>query len=145
MGPDGVHPYFLKSCISSVVYPLLLIFICLLEVGSLPTVWKQSTVVPIYKKGSRFDPLMYRPISLTSTCVKTMERILSKHMYDYMETNHLFNYSQYGFRPGRSTEDQMLSAYNDITQWLDEGFACNLILFYFSKALDVVNHNNSNI
>ena len=36
--------------------------------------------------------------------------------------------------------DQMILVYNDISLWLDEGYAVDLILFDFSKAFDVASH-----
>ena len=71
MGPDGLHPLLLKSCSDNVAYPLYRIFVASLQSGHLPQMWKSSEVVPIFKKGSRYDPLNYRPISLTSVCCKT--------------------------------------------------------------------------
>ncbi len=141
MGPDNIHPFFLKSCCKSLAYPLLLIFRSSLASGTLPQVWKESLVVPIYKKGSRHDPLNYRPISLTSVCVKSLERIITKFVYEYANSHLLFNNDQYGFRPGRSPEDQLILAYNDITLWIDQGYIVDVILFDFCKAFDVVQHD----
>ena len=140
MGPDDIHPFFLKSCSSSLAYPLLLIFRTSYTSGSLPQIWKESLVVPIYKKGSRYDPLNYRLISLTSICVKSLERIITKFIYEYADSNHLFNNEQLGFSQGRSPEDQLILTYNDITLWLDKGFNVDLIIFYFSKSFYVVCH-----
>lgn len=141
MGPDGIHPFFLKSCISELAYPLYKIFCTSLLFGVLPSAWKGSLVAPIYKKGSRYDPLNYRPISLTSVCAKSMERIITKFIYDYLESNGILTNDQFGFRQGRSTEDQLIVTYNSVSQWLDQGFAVDLVLFDFSKAFDVVCHD----
>ena len=99
------------------------------------------TGCPNIQEGSRYDPLNYRPISLTSICVKSLERIIAKFIYEHADSNHLFNNDQFGFRPGRSPEDQLILTYNDITLWLDKGFNVDLILFDFSKAFDVVCHD----
>ena len=72
MGPDGIHPNLLKSC-PAIALPLFLIFRKSLSMGKLPEEWKKSTIIPIFKKGSRYTPLNYRPISLTSVCCKTLE------------------------------------------------------------------------
>ena len=48
---------------------------------------------------------------------------------------------QFGFRPGRSTEDQLLLTYNDISYAIDQGNIVDLILFDFSKAFDTVCHD----
>ena len=140
MGPDGIHPHLLKSCRSELSYPLFCIFQKSYSTSSLPSIWKKSLVVPIFKKGSRHDPLNYRPVSLTSVCVKSLERIICKFMYDYASDNDLLTKDQFGFRAGHSTEDQLLLTYNEISHFLDNGFNVDLILFDFSKAFDVVCH-----
>ena len=65
MGPDGVHPRLLTSC-PAIAVPLFKIFSLSLSSGTVPDDWKKSSVVPLFKKGPRFDPLNYWPISLTS-------------------------------------------------------------------------------
>ena len=141
MGPDELHPCLLKSCRSELSYPLWLIFRASLHTGTLPSIWKRSFIVPIFKKGARHDPLNYRPVSLTSVCVKSLERILCKFIYDYATSNNILCNDQFGFRPGRSTEDQLLLTYNDISNALDQGYNIDLILFDFSKAFDTVCHD----
>ena len=141
MGPDAIHPHLLKACVSVLAFPLLLLFRKSYDTRELTLDWTKSWVLPIFKKGSRHDPLMYRPVSLTSTCVKTMERILVKFIYDYAQSNNLLNEDQFGFRPGRSTEDQLILTYHQVTSWLDQGFNVDLILFDFSKAFDTVCHS----
>ena len=106
----------------------------------LPHQWKHSLVVPLFKKGSRYDPLNYRPVSLTFVICKCLERIIAKELVVYFDLGEVFSNDQFGFRSGRSTEDQLLLAYSDITQWVDEGYIADLVLFDFSKAFDVVNH-----
>ena len=141
MGPDGIHPRVLKECSTALAYPLSLLFKESLEQSVVPLKWKHSLIVPIFKKGSRFVPLNYRPISLTSTPCKSLERIIVSQLMEYLEENSLLSGDQYGFRSGRSTEDQLLLAYNDITKSVDRGYPVDLILFDFAKAFDVVPHD----
>ena len=139
-GPDGLHPHLLKSCAQSLAYPLSLIFSRIHREGYVPAEWKVSNVVPIIKKGSRAVPLNYRPISLTSVCCKLWERILTSHLLEYLESNELLSSNQYGFRPGKGTEDQLLVAYNDVTKLVDSGKTVLMAFLDFSKAFDVVCH-----
>ena len=141
MGPDGLHPHLLRSCSEALAYPLYTIFCKSLAEGSLPAEWKTSLVVPIFKKGSRYDPLNYRPISLTSVPGKCMERLICREIHQFLEANEVLSDEQFGFRPGRSTDDQLLLTYNDITKSLDGGLVSDLILFDFSKAFDMVCHS----
>ena len=56
MGPDGLHPHLLKACALKLAYPLYKVFQLSLPEGALPSIWKLSHVVPIFKKGSRSEP-----------------------------------------------------------------------------------------
>ena len=140
MGPDGLHPVLLKSCAVQLAYPLYIVFSRSLHEGVLPDAWMVSHMVPIFKKGPRYDPLNYRPISLTSVCCKTMERILCQHLTEYLDSNDLLSPHQFGFRAGRSTLEQLLLVYNTVSECTDKGGTVDIILFDFSKAFDVVVH-----
>jgi hypothetical protein len=139
-GADNLHPFVLKNCAVHLAYPLWKIFHQSIRESSLPAAWKSSIVVPIYKKGSRYDPLNYRPISLTSVTCKCLERVLVQHLTAYLEDNNILTDHQFGFRSGRSTMDQLLIVYNDVSKWLDNGSVVDLIMFDFAKAFDVVSH-----
>ena len=139
-GRDEVHPLFLKSCAEAVCFPLLLIFVKSLRSGILPVEWRHSLVVPIFKSGSRCSPLNYRPISLTSVCCKTMERIIAGHIESYLEANGFIEQGQFGFRRGRSTEDQLLLVYCEVARLVDLGCVVDMVFLDFSKAFDLVSH-----
>ena len=139
-GPDSIHPQVLKSCASALAYPLCTIFRRSLNSASLPSIWKHSTVTPILGPKGRRQPLHYRPVSLTSICCKTMERIAGAHSVEYLEGNGLLSANQFGFRAGRSTEDQLLLFYGNIASWVDKGFIVDVIFLDFSKAFDLVSH-----
>ena len=95
--------------------PLYRIFAKSLNSGYLPKIWKESIIIPIFKKGSRHLSLNYRPISLTSVCCKTLERIIVDGLTEYLQVNNLLSQDQFDFRSGRSTEDQLLLVYNNVT------------------------------
>ena len=139
-GPDNVHPILLKSCRESLALPLCLLFTKSLSSMSVPNIWKSSIITPIYKKGLHSDPLNYRPISLTSVCSKTMERILTNAIRHHLDLNNILYDSQFGFRPGRSVLDQLIITYDYITRCYDLGNVVDLVLFDFRKAFDVVPH-----
>ena len=141
MGQDNIHPLLLKNCARELAYPLHVIYNLSLQEGYVPSFWKSSLVVPIFKKGHRYEPLNYRPISLTSVCCKTMERIVCSHLRSYLECNSLLTPHQFGFRTGRSTMDQLLLVYDAVSKNTDRGGVTDVILFDFSKAFDVVCHD----
>lgn len=140
MGPDELHPLMLKNCAKIISYPMYVIFSRSLSEGIVPEAWKTSTVVPIYKKGNRYDPLNYRPISLTSICCKTMERLICRHITGFLEERNILSDHQFGFRSGRSTVEQLLLVYEEVSRCVDSDRLVDVVLFDYSKAFDVVRH-----
>ena len=49
-GPDGLHPYFLKTLHQELKTPLNIIFNNTLETGELPDRWKEANISAIYNK-----------------------------------------------------------------------------------------------
>ena len=92
-----------------------------LEEGTIPQAWKIANIIPIYKKGLHSNPLNYRPVSLTSVCSKTMERLIAKELMNYLEINNILSKYQFGFRPSRSVLDLHLLMYDFITLEYDKG------------------------
>ena len=66
LGPDGIHNTLLKRCAPSLVVPLVILISKSLTSSVIPTEWKISQVVPIFKKGRKAEPLNYRPASAKS-------------------------------------------------------------------------------
>ena len=64
-GPDKL-PGRLLQCLAKEITPIVhYIFTQSLCTGQLPTEWTQANVAPILKKGSKLQPVNYRPVSLT--------------------------------------------------------------------------------
>jgi len=58
-------------------------------------VWKESIIIPIYKKGDKTDCNNYRDISLLSTTFKNLSNILLSRLTPYSEET--IGDHQYGF------------------------------------------------
>jgi len=71
----------------------------------LPEDWKESIIVPIYKKGDKTDCSNYRCISLLSTIYKVLSNILLSNLTPYAEE--IAGDHQCGFRRNRSTIDHI--------------------------------------
>jgi hypothetical protein len=119
VGPDNVHPKVLKSCAVQLALPLAILFNRSLGSVTLPSKWLESVVIPLFKGKSIYDPCKYCPVSLTSVCCKSMERIVVARLVDYMESNDLLSPLQFWFRKARSTEDQMLLLYSEVAEIVD--------------------------
>ena len=84
-GCYGVHPQVLRSCAGLLAYPLTLLFERSLRSSDIPSPWKWSVVVPLFKSGSSSSLTNYCPVSLTSVCCKTTERVVTEKFYVYLE------------------------------------------------------------
>src|SRR5207253_3387061 len=87
VGPDGFSSNFYKQIAMVVCRPLASIFSLSFSTGTLPSAWKTSKVVPIFKKGEASEPSNYRPVALTCVPCKVMERIIRNYMLSFVEEN----------------------------------------------------------
>ena len=60
-GPDDLHSHLLKARSAALSLPFYFLLERFIDEGILPNLWKTSIVAPLYKKGSRCDPLNYCP------------------------------------------------------------------------------------
>ena len=81
--------------------------------GTVPPDWKLANVVPVHKKGDKYDVNNYRPISLTSLVVKVMEICIRNELYD--KCKNLICDKQHGFLPGKSRTTQMIPFIDNVT------------------------------
>ena len=111
---------------------------------SFPSIWKTSFIIPSYKIGKPLDsPASFRPISLTSCVSKLFERIILSRLLFFLESNSILCPCQAGFRPGRSTLNQILFLSQSISHGFNKprpGSRTILSIIDFSKAFDSVWH-----
>ena len=140
MGPDNLNPRVLHETRQQITPILTRILTESWQSGKFPRDKKLANISAIHKKGSKNDPNNYRPISLTAICCKIMERIIKRHIIDFLVQNHIISDQQLGFVPGRSTTLQLLRALEDWTAELDSGNEIDIIYIDFQKAFDSVPH-----
>ena len=141
-GPDGIPCCFLKNLAAQLSVPLHKIFSVSLISGKLPDRWKLATVCPLYKgKGNRSLVENYRPISLTSVCCKSMERILKDRLVSHVIGQEIVSPDQHGFLKGKSTQTQLLECLNDWTSAIDQSGNIDAIYLDIKKAFDTVSHS----
>ena len=69
-----------------------------------------------------------------------MEKLLAGHIVDYLERFGLITSNQFGFKMGRSTDDQLLLAYSDVVSEVDQRNIVDMVYLDLSKVFDVVSH-----
>ena len=117
MGPDNLHPKFLKECASVLAEPLTIMFNKSLKTGNLPEDWKSSIVTPIFKKGDKRIPGNYCPVSLTSQISKILEKCLREKILNHLKQENIISGNQHGFTRGRSCLTNLLES---LDTWTDE-------------------------
>jgi hypothetical protein len=97
------------------------IFKASIKLGYYPTKWKTATIVVLRKPSGKRDyvsPDAYRPISLLNTLGKLLEGVMARRLSYYAEKYKLLPDTQFGDRPGRSTEQALLILVNSIDKSL---------------------------
>ena len=107
--------------------------------GSFPSAWRHSIVLPILKQGkSPTDPASYRPISLTSTLCKILEKMIATRLAYHLEKYNILCTEQSGFRAGRSTIDQLMRLQDTILKHNhNKGYTVGVFID-FTSAFDMV-------
>jgi len=104
-----------------------------------PVSWRHSIVNPVLKAGK--DPSStssYRPISLTSTLCKVLEKLVTNRLTYHVEKNNILNNLQCGFRKGRSTIDHIIRLQDTIHKYNNnKGFTVAVFLD-FTSAFDMM-------
>ena len=73
--------------------------------------WKEANVTLIFKKEDPSVVSNYRPISLLSAVGKVLEKIVHKHLFNFVRDHELLSALQSGFIPGDSTVNQLIDIY----------------------------------
>ena len=85
-GHDNIPYEFLKESPVELVEIILRLYNLIWKRGRVPIIWKHAIVLPLHKPNKpQADPLSYRPIPLTSTMCKIMERLVVDRLNWYME------------------------------------------------------------
>ena len=137
-GPDGIPSILLKKCRYGIVDGLLIVFQKIFSSGNIPVALKTAFVIPIHKGGSRASPVNFRPVSLTSHIIKTLERVIRVSLVRHLELHEKINPNQHGFRHQRSCLSHLLAHHDQILSYLEEGHNVDSVYLDFSKAFDKV-------
>ena len=120
---------------------LLLFYNTAWSQGRLPPDWKKAIITPLLKADKpSFDAMSYRPIALTNTLCKVMERMVSNRLRWWMETNNCFNRFQSVFRKRRSTIDHIVRLADDAHKAVNNGQYTLAVMVDLEKAFDLVWH-----
>ena len=137
-GPDDVYNEALAHLPKIARVALLRTFNRSLSRGMVPREWRRGTIVPLLKPGKPAGRVeSYRPVTLTSTVAKLMERILHGRLRHLVQSD-----SQAGFRADRSSTDALmwLRAHVQPTN-ASKTPLTSAVFVDFSRAFDSVDHH----
>nr|CAD2196444.1 unnamed protein product [Meloidogyne enterolobii] len=136
--PDGIPYILLKHSADELAPVLTEIFRIILDSGNIPRIWRTSIIIPIHKKGDKSDPNNYRPISLTCTLCRVLERLISIEIIKFLNKKSYFSDDQYAFLTNRSTSTQLLVMLNDFYNAIQENKSIDIVYIDFARAFDSV-------
>ena len=138
-GPDKVASPMLKHLPRSGMNFLLYIFNLSWTSHSFLSIWKTSSIIPIYMMEKPLDSAAsFRPISLTSCVSKLFECLILSRLLFFLESNSILSPRQVGFRPGRSALDHILFLSQSILDEFNKPRPCSQMILAtidFSKPL----------
>ena len=104
-GIDEIRPELLKALDGEGIDWLTRVFQVAWDSGEVPKDWRTGVVVPVFKKGDKAECTNYRGITLLSLPGKIYAKMLESRVRAIVEPR--IADEQCGFRPGRSTADQV--------------------------------------
>ena len=140
-GPDKMNPLLLRELADIIAPVITRLFRASLKQVTTPKAWKEAHVTPVFKKGEKYMPVNYRPVSLTSILCKQMEHILSSQIMRHLNKNKLLYSKQHGFRSKVSCETQLIEYTSDVLKIVQDRKQCDTVVMDFSKAFDKVSHD----
>jgi hypothetical protein len=102
----------------------------------LPQQWKESIIVPIYKKGDKTDCNNYRGFSLLSTAHKSLSNILLARLTPYV--NEVTGVHQCVLHHKRSTADDIFYVRQILEKKWEYNRTVHQLFIDFKKAYDSV-------
>lgn len=138
-GEDKISYEMLKHLPRRSAKSLLHLYNTVWTSGTFPQAWRHSITVPLLKAGKdQKDIKSYRPVSLTSTIGKVMERLVTNRLSYYLEKNNILNNVQTGFRKGKSTIDQIIRLQDTINKYNHNRGYTVAVFIDFKSAYDML-------
>lgn len=136
-GIDGIHYLMIKHLSPTSLTFLLAMFNRIWMKGEFPTSWREALILPFLKPNKSGSlPQDYRPIALTSSLCKLLERMVNSRLRWYLESKSLISSSQFGFQRAKSTADPIAYLETYISTSLARQESVLAVFFDLEKAYD---------
>ena len=120
-GYDKIPAHILKQNTILYIKPLTHLVNSSINKGIFPDELKIAKVIPIFKSGNKESIENYRPISILSVFTKVFEKVMYKHLINFVDKNDILYKYQFGFRRQHSTNHAVITLVEKITNALDKG------------------------
>ena len=139
-GPGGIPQCFVLAALPSIVSHLCHLFNASIKYSIFPSEWKRCLVLALNKIKTPGSPSDFHPISLLNFLSKTLEYIVNQQINAHIETYHILECMQTGFKKSNSTQTALIKVTDDIQVGINQKHVTLLLLIDFSKAFDTVCH-----
>ena len=139
---DGIPQVVYKECADVLCVPLAHIFNISMILGEVPQLWKEALVTAIPKCSPATSVSDYRPISITPTAAKVMEKVIRNKLQNWLIKFNLIPKEQHGLLSGASSSSatNLTDTFHDWTRALNNGSCIDTIFIDLFKAFDKVCH-----
>ena len=140
-GVTDISSRVFKDAFLVLVPQLVYMFNLLFDKGAFPDKWKEATLIPLYKGGSRNEVGNYRPVSLLPIPGKLLERVVHAKMSKFLERMEVITHKQGGFRKGFLTTSSVVDLTDKLFESINKGMTTLAVFVDLRKAFDTVDHN----
>ena len=138
-GPDKLSPRVLKHCAIQLANIFMFIFNKSFTTRSVPSLWKQSCIIPVPKTSAISCLNDLRPVALTAVPMKVCERIFLEHFKPFVTP--FLDSLQFAYQSSRSCEDAVLVILEKLYSYLEypnRGNHARVMFFDFSSAFNTI-------
>ena len=89
--------------------------------GVFPFVQKTTEVVPVFRTNSKLDYSNYHPISMFSTIEETLEKLIYRRFYTFLDKSNVIYNLQFGFRQLSFTSHVLINITRNLRKAFDKG------------------------
>ena len=101
-GVDGISLRMIKLISPTIISSITTVINASLQHGCFPHSWKKALLQALSKKSTPQSPSDTRPIAQLPKLSKILEKIVFMQLMQYLETNHILDTRQAGYRTGHS-------------------------------------------
>ena len=106
-----------------------------------PIEWRDCTVVPIFKKGDKYDPNNYRGIALINTMLKVLTKVIAARLQDICSNHNLIRREQVGFMKSEECVAQVACLLECCQRRKLRGKQTLICFLDLKKAYDMISHD----